>query len=133
MKAASSFSPVVSKSIGIEAYGSPGGFLHLYESRGSTDMVLSTRLFPSGDIMRYGNLMPISREYLKTEYLQYTIPIKIMLDTRTGSGKFYDPFAPDKYYYRFSLGSPVRSGDYLTFRTNSLSVSIDNVRVTRLD
>jgi hypothetical protein len=116
-----------------KAYGKPGAFLHLYESNDSKNMNLSRRLFPSGDIMKYGDLMPISRAYLKTEYLGYTIPVKIRVDTRTGNGRFYDPFAPDKYYYRFSLGAPVKSGDYFTFRTNSLSVSIDNLKITKLN
>jgi hypothetical protein len=116
-----------------KAYGYPGGFLHVYESSGATNMSLSRKVFPSGDIMKHGDLMPISPEYLRTKYLEYKIPIKIRINTRTGAGRFYDPFAPDRYYYRFSLGAPISSGDYFTFRTNSLSVSVDNVRITKLD
>jgi hypothetical protein len=116
-----------------EAYGYPGGFLHLYESRNSKDMLLSKRLFPSGDIMKYGDLMPIPVEYLNTKYLDYKIPIKIRINTKTGEGRFYDPFAPDRYYYKFSLRGPVKPGGYFTFRTNSLAVSIDNLRISKLD
>ena len=115
------------------AYGYPGGFLHMYESRGASAMDLSKRIFPSGDIMKHGDLLPIPAQYLKTKYLEYNIPIKIRINTRTGAGRFYDPFAPDRYYYRFNLGAPVKSGDYFTFRTNSLSVSFDDLKITKID
>ncbi|MBN2323407.1 MAG: hypothetical protein JXQ30_06710 [Spirochaetes bacterium] len=116
-----------------KAYGYPGGFLHVYDSRNASNMELSKRIFPSGDIMKYGDLLPIPAQYLKTKYLEYKIPIKMRINTRTGAGRFYDPFAPDRYYYRFSLGGPVTPGDYFTFRTNSLSVSFDNLKITKID
>ena len=114
-------------------YGYPGGFIHIYDSKGATNMGLSTRVFPSSDIMKYGDMLPIARQYLKTRYLNYKIPVKIRIDTRTGRGRIYDPFAPDKYFYRFSLGGALRPGDYFTFRTNSVSVSIDNLRISKIN
>jgi len=114
-------------------YGLPGAFLQAYESKSLTDMGLWDRLYPSSDIMRYGGMYYLKDEYLKYEYLNYTVPVKLEIDTRTGKGKFYDPFDPDRYYYPFDLGGPIRSGNYFTFRTNSVSVSVDNLKVTRLD
>jgi hypothetical protein len=114
-------------------YGYPGGFIQLYDSRGATDMALSTRVFPGGDIMKYGDMLPVARQYLQTKYLKYKIPIKIRIDTRTGKGRIYDPFDPDRYFYRFDLGGAMRPGDYFTFRTNSVSVSIDNVRISKIE
>ncbi|UCB45297.1 MAG: hypothetical protein JSV25_13945 [Spirochaetota bacterium] len=114
-------------------YGYPGGFIHLYDSKGATSMGLSTRVFPGSDIMRYGDRLPIARQYLQRKYLGYTIPVKIRLDTKTGRGRIYDPFDPDRYFYRFSLGGAIRPGDFFTFRTNSVSVSIDNLKISKLD
>ena len=112
-----------------DAYGWPGGFIQVYQSKSPLDM----NLYPEGDIIEDGDSFPIDTDYLKYEYLDYNVPVKIMLDTRTGKGKFYDPFDPDRYYYPFDLGAPVSAGSYFTFRMNSVSLSIDNVRVSKLD
>jgi hypothetical protein len=114
------------------AYGAPGAFIQVYESRGPVNMGLHRRVYPGTDIMRYGNLVPVAGDYLNAEYLQYTVPMKLELDTRTGQGRFYDPFDPDRYYFPFDLGGPVQPGDYFAFRTNSVSVAIDNVRIERI-
>ena len=116
-----------------KAYGSPGAFIQVYESMSNSNMGLYTGVYPGSDPMKYGNLIPVNREYLDTKYLSYRVPVKLMIDTRTGNGRFYDPFDPDKYYYPFSLGGPVRAGGYFALRTNSVALSFDNVRVTRLD
>jgi hypothetical protein len=116
-----------------KAYGSPGGFIQVYESASNSSMGLYTGVYPGSDPLRYGDLIPINREYLQARYLSYRVPVKIMIDTRTGKGRFYDPFAPDEYYYPFDLGEPIRAGGYFTIRTNSVALSFDNVRITRLD
>ena len=116
-----------------DAYGPPGAFVQVYESESNTKMGLYTGVYPGSNPMRYGDLLPVNREYLNTKYLSYRVPVKIMIDTRTGNGRFYDPFDPDKYYYPFSLGGPIRAGGYFALRTNSVALSFDNVRVTRLD
>ena len=116
-----------------KAYGSPGAFVQVYESKGNANMGLYTKVFPGADPIKYGDLLPVNDEYLDTKYLDYRVPVKIMIDTRTGRGKFYDPFAPDEYYYPFSLGGPIRAGGYFALRTNSVALSFDNVRITRLD
>ncbi|MGQ9614973.1 MAG: hypothetical protein ACUVWJ_01060 [Spirochaetota bacterium] len=114
-------------------YGYPGGFIQVYESKGLTDMGLYTGIYPSPDPLMYGDLIPINEEYINIEYIYYTVPVRLLIDTRTGKGKFYDPFDPEAYYYPFDLGAPIKPGDYFTFRTNSVSVAIDNLRITRID
>jgi hypothetical protein len=114
------------------AYGSPGAFIQVYESRGSTRMGLDTRIFRGSDPVRYGGVLPVRSEYLDTEFLGATVPVKLMIDTRTGKGRFYDPFDPDRYFYSFDLGSPIRSGNYFALRTNSVALSFDNVKISRV-
>ncbi len=113
-------------------YGYPGLFVQVYKSNSQTDMGLFPGLFPNRNPLVAGDLYPVKEEYLNPEYLNYTIKIKLMVDTKTGKGKFYDPMAPDKYYYSFDLGQPIGDGDYFTFRTNSVSVSIDNLKITKI-
>ena len=111
-----------------DIYGWPGGFVQLYQSTGPTRM----DLFPSGDIIEDGDRFPIGVEYLDVEFLSYTITVRLELDTETGKGYYYDPFDPYEYRYPFELGTPVKAGDYFAFRTNSLSVCIDNFKVSRV-
>jgi hypothetical protein len=116
-----------------KAYGSPGGFIQVYQSTSDSSMGLYTPIFGGSDPVRYGDRLPIKREYLRMEYITATIPVKVMIDTKTGMGRFYDPKAPNKYYYSFSLGGPIDTGGYFALRTNSVSLSFDNVTITRLD
>jgi len=111
------------------AYGWPGGFIQVYKSTAPVSM----GLYPSGDILKDGDRFPVNEEYLKYEYLEYTVPVKMSIDLDTGEGKFYDPFAPDEYYFPFDLGAPIPSGSYFSFRMNSVSLSIDNLKITKLD
>ena len=68
-----------------------------------------------------------------TEFRESALPVDD--DRSPGSGApgrpVIDPLDPDRYYYAFYLGGPVKPGGYLTFRTNSVSVRIDNLKVTR--
>jgi len=112
-----------------DTYGWPGGFIQVYKSTAPLDMTL----YPSGDIIKDGDRFPVNEEYLKYEYLDYTVPVKLSIDLDTGEGKFYDPFAPDKYYFPFDLGAAIPAGSYFSFRMNSVALSIDNLKVTRLD
>ena len=112
-----------------EVYGNPGAFIQVYESTGPVQM----GLYPFGDIIEDGDVFAINEEYLRYEYLNYTVPVKMSIDLKTGKGRFFDPFAPDSYYYAFGLGSPIPAGSYFTFRMNSVSLSIDNLKITQLD
>ena len=111
-----------------ETYGFPGGFGQIYDSDGATDM----GLYPEGDIIEDGGNFPLIVDYLDTEFLAYTITVRIELDTKTGNGYIYDPFDPYKYRFPFSMGQPVKAGGYFSFRTNSVAVSIDNFKVSKL-
>jgi hypothetical protein len=115
-----------------EAYGYPGAFFQIYESRSNVDMRLHPNVYPGTNILTYGGQIPVNQEYLKREYLRYSVPVKLVVNTRTGEGRVYDPFNPDRYYFPFDLGGPIQPGSYFAFRTNSVSVSIDNVRVERV-
>jgi hypothetical protein len=109
-------------------YGWPGGFIQVYQSKGPVEM----NLYPYGDIIKDGDWYPINEEYLKYEYLEYTVPVKMSIDLSTGAGKFYDPFDPDNYYYAFDLGAPIPAGSHFSFRMNSVSLSLDNLKITKL-
>jgi hypothetical protein len=110
-----------------KAYGAPGGFVQLYKSTGPTSM----DLYPVGDIMKDGARIPIPATYLKPEFLALTAPVKIILDLTTGKGRFYDP-TDMNYYFPFNLGAAIKTGSHFSFRTNSVAVSIDNFKVTKL-
>ena len=109
-------------------YGPPGLFAQAYASAGPTSMAL----YPSRDIMKAGGNMPFPSQYVKMEYLHATVPVKIVIDYDTGEMKVYDPLDM-RYYYRFKASLPKKSGRYFAFRTNSLSVRIDNFKITKLD
>ena len=118
-----------------DAYGWPGAFVQVYQSGGPTDM----DLYPSGDILKDGGNYPINADAVQwvlnnmDVVMQSVIPVKIRIDTRTGKGRVYDPFNPDKYYFPFDLGTSIMPGSYAAIRMNSLSMSIDNVKITQMD
>lgn len=115
-----------------KTYGYPGAFIQVYESKSLTNMGLYTKIFPGSDPIAYGDMLPVREEYLKYEYLDATVPIKILINLDTGEGRFYDPLDPDKYYYSFYLGGPVKPGNYFSFRVNSVSLSLDNLKITKI-
>ena len=118
-----------------EAYGWPGAFVQAYQSEGATDMTL----YPDGDILKDGGRFPINEDALMwvrdnmDVVMNYTIPVKIRIDTRTGKGRVYDPFNPDKYYFPFDLGAAIMPGSYASVRMNSISVALDNVKVSQVE
>jgi hypothetical protein len=60
----------------------------------------------------------------------YSLPAKIRINYSTGEIKVWDPAIPN-YYYRFSLGGPIRGGNYISIRTNSLAASFGNFKISR--
>jgi hypothetical protein len=60
----------------------------------------------------------------------YALPIKARINYNTGEVKVWDPTVPNYYYY-FSLGGPIRGGNYISIRSNSLAASFGNFKVTR--
>jgi hypothetical protein len=60
----------------------------------------------------------------------YALPVRVRINYNTGDVKVWDPAIP-KYYYRFNLGGPVRGGNYISVRSNSLAVSFGNFSISR--
>ena len=60
----------------------------------------------------------------------YALPVKVRVNYNTGEVKVWDPVIPN-YYYRFSLGEPIRGGNYISVRTNSLAASFGNFKITK--
>jgi hypothetical protein len=110
----------------LATYG-PGIFAQAYASTGPTQM----GLYPPRDI-KAGNNMPLPVSYLKPEFVQYSIPVKIVIDTRAGEIKVYDPMDMN-FFYRFKASLPITGGKYIALRTNSMAVAFDNLKVTKLE
>ncbi len=109
------------------AYG-PGVFAQAYWSTGPTQM----GLYPPRDIKKAGGNLGLPAAYVRPEFLKVTIPVKIVVDTKAGELKVYDPLDMN-FFYRFKAPLPIRSGKYIGLRTNSLAVKFDNLRVTKLE
>jgi hypothetical protein len=107
-----------------KAYDGSGVFAQAYKSLSSSRMNL---LHPAKAYM-----IPSSR--LQGIYLnrlsEYVLPVKIRVNYDTGSVKVWDPIIPN-YYYRFTVGEPIRNGAYISVRTNSVALSFGNFRITK--
>ena len=60
----------------------------------------------------------------------YALPVRVRVNYNTGDVKVWDPVIP-KYFYRFNLGGPIRGGNYISVRSNSLAVSFGNFKISR--
>jgi len=107
-----------------KAYGGSGVYAQAYQSLTSSEMGLAH------DATRYQ--IPASRlkDINLDKMSMYSLPVKIRINYDTGSVKVWDPLVAN-YYYRFSLGGPVKSGAYVSVRTNSLAASFGNFRMSR--
>jgi hypothetical protein len=59
------------------------------------------------------------------------VKVKIDVDTNAGEARVWDPVYTD-YYYRVPLDRSITRGEYIVLRTSSVSMSFDNVKVTKL-
>jgi len=87
---------------------------------------LSAQIYKSDSNSRMHLVQSVSLnaiEPMLKQYLNYTLPIKIVVDGNTGMAKVYDPFKAN-YYYKFPLtnNTPMK-GNYVSLRTNSLAVA----------
>ena len=99
----------------------PKGFTaQIYKSTSPTKMGLVGQF----DLNRYAYLLNASN-------MGISIPARIKVNGTTGSVWVEDPTLPG-YGYRFSLGQSLGRGNYISFRTNSLALSFDDIKVTRL-
>ena len=101
-------------------YGGPGFRGQVYKSYSNSRMYLMS-----------GYEIELNESFLNEKYMNYIVPVKFVVNGNTGDVKIYDPTI-DKWLY-FNLGSRRNKGNYISFRTNSLSVSIDNLKVTNVN
>ena len=101
-------------------YGGKGFRAQVYDSDSTTEMILKAGY----------SLAPYA-QYLSIENLNKEIPIKIVANSYTGEINVYDPSRP-KWYYYFTLPNLPEKATHIAFRTNSLAVSIDDLKVTKL-
>ncbi|MBT3273888.1 MAG: hypothetical protein HN368_12090 [Spirochaetales bacterium] len=101
--------------------GYPAGFTaQVYKSTSETKMELIGQF----DLNRYAYL-------LNAANMSVMVPVRIKVNGSTGSVWVEDPTLPG-YGYRFGLGQSLGRGNYVALRTNSLAVSYDNLKVTKL-
>jgi hypothetical protein len=107
-----------------EAYGGSGVYGQAYysESNSVMGMIHDPRAYE----------IPMSRlEDINLEKMgMYALPIRVRVNYNTGDVKVWDPVISN-YYYRFNLGGPIRGGDYISVRTNSLAASFGDFKVSR--
>lgn len=92
----------------------------------STPEGLSAQIYKSDTNSRMNLVQSISLKAIEpmlSKYMGYTLPVKIVIDGKSGMAKVYDPFKAD-YYYKFPLSSATPlEGSYVSLRTNSLGVA----------
>ena len=102
------------------SYGGAGLRAQVYRSMSAVDMII----MPGYDI-------PLDVSNVLTTNTSLIVPVKIVVNSDTGDVKVYDPTRTD-WVYTFNLGAAPGSGNYIALRTNSLSVSFGDLRVTKL-
>ena len=102
------------------SYGSKGFMAQVYKSDSPSEMDLVGEF----DLNRFARL-------LSAQNAAITVKVRLKVNSETGSVWLEDPTLPG-YGYAFSLGGGLGTGTYVSLRTNSLSLSFDNLKVTRL-
>ncbi len=103
------------------SYGKAGFRAQVYRSTGHSKMELLD-----------GYDIGLNPRVLTAKNLDLVVPAKIQVDGKTGLVKVWDPSRPGTYVRFYLDGAPGR-GRYFSLRTNSLSVSFDNLKVTKID
>ena len=101
-------------------YGKAGFQAQVYKSRSHVDMEI---------IDGYQIGLPTSQ--LRAANADVVVPVRMEVNCNTGLVKVWDP-TRSGVYLRFYLDEAPGRGNYLSFRTNSLSVSFDNLVVTKM-
>ncbi|HUZ17647.1 MAG TPA: hypothetical protein VMV68_04630 [Spirochaetia bacterium] len=101
-------------------YGGAGFRAQVYKSTSDTDMTL----MPGYDIA-------LDPAYLTQQNASTIIPVKITINSNTGEVLVKDP-TRDNWEYAFNLGSSLGTGAAIALRTNSLSVSFGDLKVTKI-
>jgi hypothetical protein len=106
-----------------EAYGGSGVYGQAYRSETHSIMYMIHR--PTVYELPMSRLKDINLDRMA----MYALPVKARVNFNTGEVKVWDPVISN-YYYRFSLGGPVRGGNYIAVRTNSLAASFGNFKIS---
>jgi hypothetical protein len=101
-------------------YGPKGFTAQVYKSVSETKMDLVGEF----DLNRFAYLLSAAN-------MNAAIPARIKIDGNTGSVWVEDPTLAG-FGYRFSLGGSLGTGNYVALRTNSLAMSFDNLKVSKL-
>lgn len=102
-------------------YGSPGFRAQVYKSSSHAKM----ELVGEYDLNRFA-------KWLSPRYVDLVIKGRIKVNADTGVVWVEDPTLPG-WGYQFSLGpNALSEGSWVSFRTNSLALSFDNIAVTKL-
>lgn len=92
----------------------------------STPKGLSAQIYKSDSNSRMNLVQSVSLkaiEPLVMKSMNYALPVKLVIDGKTGMAKIYDPFKAD-LAYTFPLSSDIpMKGNYVSLRTNSLGVA----------
>lgn len=87
---------------------------------------LSAQIYKSDSDSRMSLVQAVSLKSIEpviAKYMNYSLPVKLVIDSKTGMAKIYDPFK-ENYVYKFALGTDFPAdGDFVSLRTNSLGVS----------
>jgi len=103
------------------SYGKAGFRAQVYRSIGHSEMELID-----------GYDIPLDTRVLTAANMELIIPVKIQIDGNTGLVKVWDPTRTGMYV-KFYLNEAPKKGNFVALRTNSLSVSFDNLVVKNLD
>lgn len=100
-------------------FGGSGAFAQVYRSRTATDMTRVAHVEIPAARLRGITLANVGN---------FTLPVRIRIDTTTGRVRVKDPVTPD-LWWAFSLGTRNLSGTHIGLRTSSVAGSFDNVAV----
>lgn len=102
-------------------YGKSGFQAQIYKSSSFFEMDL---------LEDYQAGLPAS--YLTRSNLDMVVPVRIQINGYSGLVKIWDPTRKG-VYFQFYLDQAPGKGNYIAFRTNSLSVSFDNLVVSKVN
>jgi hypothetical protein len=92
----------------------------------STPKGLSAQIYKSENDYRMNLVESVSLasiEPMIKKSMNFALPVKLVIDGKTGMAKIYDPFNKEfAYTFQLSSDTPL-NGNYVSVRTNSLSVA----------
>ena len=102
-------------------YGPKGLTAQIYKSTSEIEMALIGYF----DLNDYAYLLSASN-------MNVDVPVRLKIDGNRGSVWVESPMQPG-YGFRFSIGQPLGRGGYAALRTNSLALSFDDIKISKLN